>query len=462
MNHKPSRRDVLRTLAVGAGVAPSLAPLPGYFLPRAHAATTGAPRRIVFIDNPNGVERRAYATFLAKWTKGTPTSAFTLGPVMAPLEKYKELLTITAMLEFKKPPGYRDSSAHGVGLAMRLTGTAEQVPSPGRYIVPNPSVDHYLGKKLGALVTPKFPYLGLGVQSQGKTHTYGDDGTRIMNKQDVVQVYRTLFSDLVAGAPTVDAAAAARIARRKSVLDAVSKQLTAFTGRLGRDDRARAEAQLASLRTLENRLSGAMLGGGAQAGACAKPTGVPEKIDYMDSRLVPQLARIMNGMIASAFACDLTRVVTLQYYGGDEPNARVAWDPINLPAYAFHSLSHNDPSFEAYVKVKTAITGFIAELCDALAAIPEAGGTMLDNTLIFVGTECGDGHGHWGMPFYTIGGKNLGVKTNQYLELGTPSPGGGMEHNRLLVSFLNAMGLPDERYGAELMNGRGPVPGFFR
>jgi hypothetical protein len=185
------------------------------------------------------------------------------------------------------------------------------------------------------------------------------------------------------------------------------------------------------------------------------------KVDYLDDKLFPSLVRVMTDMIVASFACDLTRIANLQLYGGDEPNARVGWDPINLPDKSFHSLSHNDPTHEDYLKAKTAITALIAELVDKLQAIPEAGGTMMDNTLIFVGTECGDNHGHWGLPFYTIGGKNLGVKMNQFFDLGRPSPGGGMEHNRLLVSFLNAMGLPDERFGAELAGGRGPVPGFF-
>ncbi len=458
---RTTRRNVLQALAIGAGAAPILAPLGRAFLPDAHASSAGAPRRIVFIDNPNGVQFRDYGTFLGKWAKGTPTSQFTLGRVLAPLQKYKELLTITAMLEFKKPPGYKDSSAHGVGLAMRLTGTPEENPSPGRYIVPNPSIDYYLGKKLGSIVTPGIPYLGIGVQCQGKTHTYGDDGARIFNKQDPLQIYSELFANLVtSGQPMPDAMLAANLARRKSILDTVTGQLTPFIARLGKDDKARAEAQLSAIRTLEDRLGTTMSGSAAGAG-CSKPVEIAPGIKYMDSSLFPQLAKSMNDMITAAFACDLTRVITLQYYGADEPNALVAWDPVNLPQYSFHSLSHKDPSYEAYLVAKTFVTTLIADLCDKLAAVPEAGGTMLDNTLIFVGCEVGDDHGHWGMPYYTIGGKNMGVKTNQYLELGSWDKGSGLEHNRLLVSFLNAMGLPDETYGTELMNGRGPIPGYF-
>ena len=76
-----------------------------------------------------------------------------------------------------------------------------------------------------------------------------------------------------------------------------------------------------------------------------------------------------------------------------------------------------------------------------------------------MGTEIGKGHRNDDLQFVTIGGKNLGVKTGQYLK-GTPGFGQGTSHTRLLVSFLNAMGMPDETFGDVPGSGIGPLPGF--
>jgi hypothetical protein len=84
---------------------------------------------------------------------------------------------------------------------------------------------------------------------------------------------------------------------------------------------------------------------------------------------------------------------------------------------------------------------------------------MLDHTVIFIPTEIGRGHTSAGLQFLTIGGRGLGVKTGQYLRVGTARQKTmGVPHQRLLVSLLNTMGLPDTTFGDD--PGSGPLPGF--
>ena len=86
--------------------------------------------------------------------------------------------------------------------------------------------------------------------------------------------------------------------------------------------------------------------------------------------------------------------------------------------------------------------GLIARLCDRLAMTPEGDGTALDNTLIVWCSEVslGNSHSHTDMPFLVLGG-GWHFRTGRYLQLTQAS------HSNLLVSLLNAMGLPAQTFG---------------
>ena len=81
---------------------------------------------------------------------------------------------------------------------------------------------------------------------------------------------------------------------------------------------------------------------------------------------------------------------------------------------------------------------------DKLDAIPEGNGTMLDNSLVVWGSEIGKGNSHSfdNVPFVTAGGAGGKLKTGRYLQFDK------VEHNRLLVSVAQLMGVPElEKFG---------------
>ncbi|GAC1583333.1 MAG: hypothetical protein NVS3B20_13660 [Polyangiales bacterium] len=96
----------------------------------------------------------------------------------------------------------------------------------------------------------------------------------------------------------------------------------------------------------------------------------------------------------------------------------------------------------------------------------EGTGSMLDNTIIVVFTEIGKGHTNNAINIVTVGGKNLGVKTGQYLHFGGPYPANpysaptGAPHNRLLVSLLQAVELTARTFGDTAATGSGPLAGY--
>lgn len=477
----PSRRSLLQTLAIGAGAAPMLPSLGRSFLPNAQAAATGAPRRVIFYNIPNGLPdndcgpacmgKNPVEYWYAKF--GARPADFILGESLKSLERHRSDLVLVHGLEMKLncpgSPGVSDcptgSPSHSNANALLLTGSTEVLPWRNNTVrSPNPSIDTYLGVKLGRQVTPRVPNIRLGVQSfYGMGNCFGEDGTNLLNTHDVYDIYKQLFDGLVTGGdPVTDEALLRRLARRQSVLDVVKGDLTAFQARLGAEDRERAQAQLQAIRTLESRLSAAS--DPQTAGQACQKTDAPVRLDYKDDRNVPKLLELMNGFITTAFACDVTRVISMKVYTDDQ-SLRLRFDPVNATTESFHGLSHNGsaPSqgFAAYLRARTFFNEHVAALADMLKSIPEAGGTMLDNTLIWVSAEHGQNHEKWNQAWYTLGGRNLGVKTGQALRFSTARKmGNGLEHNRLLVSILNAMGLPDETFGAEVTRGRGPLPGF--
>jgi hypothetical protein len=189
--------------------------------------------------------------------------------------------------------------------------------------------------------------------------------------------------------------------------------------------------------------------------------------------------RAFISLTVAAFACDQTRLVIMHDFisDGSERNPRYGapFPPINTPGAngGQHALSHNgdgssNPQFQGFRRIKAFNTQLACELAAALKAIPEPSGsgeTMLDNTIIYIPTEIGKGHTPTGLQFATLGGKGLGVKTGQYLKLANDIETPMKEcvaNQRMLVSLLNALGLPDQTFGEDptLATGSGPIPGY--
>jgi hypothetical protein len=328
---------------------------------------------------------------------------------------------------------------------------------------PYPSFDYYVGQKAGRLWTPRHPNVYLGAHSHGGdgNATYGTDGSLIKGIRNPYEAYATLFDGgAAAGQKMTPEAVRTRLELRKSVLDSVAKDLTAFGKKLSAEDRKWAEAQLDAVRSLETRLS-------ANTGAACTGPKLPAQggLDLNDGGSHPEICKMHFDLIAAAFACDLTRVVHFNFGGQHKPQKYVG------SSKDVHGMSHDE--IAKMVEAKHMWFGFLADFLDKLAAIPEPGpkgqmGTMLDNTVVVTGSEISTGHIHKRMPFATIGGRNLGIATGRMHHLTRGKPGipnlldeGGEPHNRMLVGVLNALGIPDERYGLKVDGlDQSVLPGF--
>jgi hypothetical protein len=108
----------------------------------------------------------------------------------------------------------------------------------------------------------------------------------------------------------------------------------------------------------------------------------------------------------------------------------------------------------------TAINTWYSEqvkyLMDALAAIPEGTGSVLDNTLIVWGNELsrGNSHGNEPVPFVLLGGASGALEMGRFLQYD------GTRHNRLLVSICHAMGLTEQQTFGDTDGGSGGLQGL--
>ena len=434
----PTRRAFLERIAKVALVSPLVPIL------RAHAAGAPGPRRLILFFTPQATYQKAWKP------KGSETS-FTLSPVLSPLANFQAKVNVLYGLHMTQ----NNFNGHTAGGRQLWTGS--ETPRGGPDNSPNrtfdyqygppqgPSVDQFVAKRIGAATA--YPSLEFSIRT-GQTVIYAGINQPVFGASDPRQAFSRLFAQV-----STDT-----IKSRGSVLDVIARDLSRAQTMLDQADRSKLDQHLTAIRGLEKRLT-------TQQKACSGPKDLPQGNDaeYLTS---------MMDLTTSALACDLTRVVSLQF--GQPDNDGDPYPFLGISG-SHHDMTHHgsdtmdangsgtsDRSRSVNGQLQSLYTWYskmFAGLIGRLDAIPEGDGTMLDNTLILWGSELADYETHAfgpSMPFVSAGGANLGVKTGRFLDYGDF----GQSHNRLLVSACNAMGLNDVTTFGNTDPGKGPLANF--
>jgi hypothetical protein len=153
-----------------------------------------------------------------------------------------------------------------------------------------------------------------------------------------------------------------------------------------------------------------------------------------------------------ALACDYTGVATLQW---TDTEAKHTFPWLNLTEH-HHYYQHDGGGPDGYRAIECeAICKWYSQqhlyLLQEMAKIDMGGHTLLDESVVFVGSEISHPptHTKTDMPFLLAGGG--GMRTGRWIRYNHQS------HNNLLVSLLNLFGdtrttFGDSRYGT------GPLP----
>jgi hypothetical protein len=441
-----SRRALLRgagSVAIGLPFLEAMSPLR-----RAAAATGMPPKRLITFFSPDG-------TILNNWTPAGSGTSFTLSPVLAPLAPNQQhIVVLSGVNNVVATKGPGDDHMRGMGSMLTaielLPGTTQGGCCEPAGLAGGISVDQAIANEIGK--DTKFKSLELGVQSGGGGTIWSYTSYTAANQplppdNNPASVFNRVFSQL--GTNSADLQ---RIqAERKSVLDAVTASYARLNPKLGVYDRAKLDAHLSNIRDLETRLTAPS----AVGAACMKPAA--PTIDYKANANFPAVGKLQMDLLVTAMACDLTRVGTVQWERsvGD---VRFTWvDPSITRGH--HDMSHdtddNADTIDKLTKINTWYAGQLNYLIEALKAIPEGTGTMLDNTVILWCNELAKGnqHSHSPMPFVLAGHAGGALQTGRMLKFN------GTSHSNLLVSLMNMMGVPATTFGNP-MYCTGPLAGL--
>ena len=403
----------------------------------ARAATPAtAAKRFIAVYTPGG-------TVPDKWTPTGTETEFTLSPILSPFAPVKANLLVLDGLTLMCGDQTRFSVEQSQGGMMGLL-TGQVQPGAGTFLK-GPSIDQALAPTLSA--GKRLPSVQMAIRwGTGKSHgrmtpmdTCTFEGAAPFAPMppglDPVDTWKTLFNDIAR--PSTERA------WDVSVLDAVDKRYAKLAQRLGAADRQRLDAHLDRIRELEKRV--AMAAGGR---ACAPPVLV-DTSDYnptsalnssddgsiQDLRTdaaIPKVGKLMMDMLVMALACDITAVGLLQW-SDSEAKYTLPW--LNLPEN--HNFYENSGGFRP-AELELIYTWYSSQhayLLQQLAAVDMGGHSLLDETIVFFGTEVAHPATHLkkNMPFLLAGGG--GLRTGRWVRYTGDPP-----HNNLLVSLFNAFG----------------------
>jgi hypothetical protein len=318
---------------------------------------------------------------------------------------------------------------------------------------PEPTLDQYLADHLRG----EAPYRNLALSattsndvSQG-TLSFKPGGT----PESIVRNPRALFDTLFGGGTIGmmnDPAAVAARARKQSVLDLVRADAQRLDARLGAGDRQRLDHYLTSISELETQINA------MPASSCMTPAQPATGGDWHSK------SKAFIDLAVLAMACDLTRVVLLQYsdsWGVNYSDYSIGTGTESLGTWSDHFISHKlDDTDRAtdldgldrteamrIANVRVVNTSRFkvrrfAYLVNALKSVATAEGTLLDECLVLYASENGDGDSHARKRMPTlIAGHAGGFTTGR--TLAAPNQTTGALHASLIKRF----GMPIETYG---------------
>jgi hypothetical protein len=250
------------------------------------------------------------------------------------------------------------------------------------------------------------------------------------------------------GGPAPDPIAAERTKFEKSVMSSVKDEAKRLESCVGMADRQRLDQYFTSIVELEQRFTMPPVGGVPPSMGCVVPAAPPASgADFQAS------VRLMMDVIIFAFRCGLTRVATMMLDGAFSRRNYGLPDIDNVDY--IHGLSHGEIGGKTvdhprWVKITTHYFVQFAYLLQQMSSINEGDGTLLDNSIVYINSEFGDGdaHNQQDLPTIVAGKAGGKFKTGQHIAMASKTP-----VSNVVLTIMQAMGLPQTSFG----DSTGPV-----
>lgn len=387
------RRTLLRGLLGGAAVGLALPTLEIFLNPHGEALAAGDsfPKRFGVWFWGNGVGPNP-----DNWVPKGTGADWTLSPIMMPLAPVKEHLTVVSGLKVYTP----NTVPHGTGPCGVLTGG--RINPDGSYLAR--TLDQVIADQIGNDTVNRS--LEISVERVDTTPSYSEPGKSNPPETNPAALFNTLFGPTF-HQPGDDVPIDPELGLRRSLLDAVGEDAKALQKRLGKNDKARLDQHMDSVRDLEKKIA-KLESAPPVLDACKKPAAPMAEYPDIDGR--PQLSavsRVMSDTLAMALACDLTRVFTFQF---SHPVNNLLYP--SAPA-GHHQLTHDElgdqPQVQAIIEQILAEAAYFIQ---ALASIQEGSATLLEHCGVLCMTDCSNGKSHAvdEYPLFIAGSANGALK----------------------------------------------------
>ena len=412
-----------RTLLRSAGVCIALPLLDAMFPIGLHAEQKAAAlraKRMLLISNPLGLYSPNF--FPEKAGKDYEPTRY-----LQPLQEHRQDFTVFSGLSHVGYP-----ATHDTQYALLTGAPAERVKfNDVRNTI---SLDQEVAAKLGG--ETRFPYLSLGggINLTGGALSWNRQGVMVPSEGRATQVFKQLFID---GTPAEVAREVQRIATGNSILDGVRNQARSLAATLGPADRSRLDLLLTSIREAEQRLQQDR---DWVERPKPKPGVKPFTDDIMDDLRTLDREQQWFDLVHLALQTDSTRVIALWLWS----YGRIQLEGVTIGHHDATHHGQDEAKINQLALIEEAEMQRLAAFLTKLKNTREAGDSLLDQTVVFYGSNMGNGSAHTcdNLPILLAGG---GFKHAGHVAF-------DRQHNtqlsNLFVRMLQQMGIETDRFGS--------------
>jgi hypothetical protein len=409
------------------------------------------PKRLVVFMHPHG-------TVADRWRPATTGAGYAFTDILRPLEAQRDRMLVLsgidniARLEQKagnghNPPGRTLFSCMPFSGSFNPDGTlkpAGQQPENGSSA--GPSFEQLIASRQASTRFRRLDFCTPNISTAENQCFWGARDVPINAEGNPRAALQRIFSGVQA-TPSQEPTPLELLQRQRgSILDTVRESFNDLNRRAPAEDRARLQAHAQQIQELERQVQNVPTQFGS---GCAPPTlQLPGGFSEFAEGSLPEASTAFMDMVAMSLACDLTRVVTLQFTEYNDP--KFAFLGLQLPRAPFptwHEMIHTGMN-DAAVR-QDVVTGFtyymerLNYLLAALARVPEGNGSLLDNTLVVAMSEFGDGSIHSSSDLPVILAGNLGgqLRSGRHVAYSSATTGD------LFTTLLNLYGGTDTSFG---------------
>ncbi|MBL8944038.1 MAG: DUF1552 domain-containing protein [Myxococcales bacterium] len=382
--------------------------------------------------------------------------------ISADLQPYYDKMLLLRGLD------YLQGTSHGTG---QLLGNYANCASAGEFesrgLGPMPTIDQvlaYSDRFYTSTPHARSIVLATGSPSSISDTNYGIAGGAIENIPAYLEphdLWQDLFGDFMEpGMPTEHP--------NRRLVNAVYEDYSRLKqhSRLSAADRDAVERHMTFLADIENELANGL------SAACVKPPEPPIYGVGYPWQEVSSIAdfeawvSLLVDISVAAIRCDITRVVTFNANmaitdaSGAKVNSYHSSDDVagDWHDYAHDAVDEAGDHDHIVALNRWVVDAVFKRFLEQLDVEEADGATFLDNSLVYWGSELAMDHYVNGMPAILAGGAGGSIATGHYVDFTQMTsdyanpilPWGvlipGVQHNRLLVTILQAMGLTPEDY----------------